>query len=151
MPRLVGLGRRTWQPGIYERGYNPPSDSPIDIPVGLTEVWVLAERNAWDELPGAVPDNEVVRVQIELSMDAGTTWAESLTIPHASGTGRTVTPTSFGFGTPGGVMFDMQGNEITHAIIGPILLPQPTNPDRQARVRMEVRTQLNTQIDVDVT
>lgn len=151
MPRLVGLGRRVWQPGTYFRGFNPPSDPFIDVPVGLTEVTVLAERNAWPVLSGVPPDNEVLRVLIELSMDGGVTWAESLTIPHPEiPGGRIVTPTSFGFGTPGGVLFLFTGDEMTHTSLGGILLPQPSNPDRKARVVMEVLVQLNTQIDVDV-
>ncbi len=151
MPRLVGLSRKVWQPGIYTRGFNPPSDPFIEIPVGLTQVTVLAERNSWPILNGVPPDSEVLRLLVELSMDGGVTWAESLTVPHPEiPGGRIVTPTSFGFGTPGGILFTFLGNEMLHTTLGPLQLPQPSNPDRKARATMEVIVPLNTQIDVDV-
>lgn len=148
MPRLVGLSRRVWQPGEYERGYD---DAPFSIPVGLSQLWLMAERNNWPVLPGGVPENQVLRVQIELSMDNGVTWGESLTIPDPNTPGaRIVTPTRLKFGTPGGVRIDIRGDEVTHAVVGPILLPQPTNPNRVARVELDIQVRLRTQIDVDV-
>ncbi len=148
MPRLVGLNRRMWQPGEYERGYD---DAPFSIPVGLSQLWLMASRENWDTLPGDVPDNEVIRVFLELSMDNGVTWGESLTIPDPNTPGaRIVTPTRLMFGAPGGVRIDIRGDEVTHTVVGPIVLPQPSNPDRVARVELDIRIRLRTQIDVDV-
>ena len=150
MPRLVGLGRQVWQPGTYFRGFNPPSDPFLIIPEDSTVMVILVERNAWEELPGPPPGNVVLTFHVELSMDEGETWAQSASVPHPSGTGRLVTPTDIRAEFPGGIRFDLRGDEVTHGSVGPLLLPEPESEDRRARITMEVRVRLNTRIDIDL-
>lgn len=125
-------------PRIYDRRLftrGSASSSPVfDIPVGVTKVRLRCSRDSWPDRPGSDPrEQEVVRAQIEFSMDGGSTW-----------------PFGIGFGAAGGDYFTRTGALAPYSAVAKTL-PEPNNPNRRLRVSIEARSAFTSQVDVDLT
>ena len=125
MPRSSIQGRRNLQAGTVVEKIVP-------IPVGLTEFTLRLARNNWPELPGEPPDSEVIRGTVQISYDGGVTYTQGC-----------------GVGAIGGDHLDRNGVLRTETTLRSILA-EPSNPNRVAKARFEVRATLNTKVDLDV-
>jgi hypothetical protein len=121
MPVLATIPSRDYPEGAWTFG-------PVAVPVGARRARVRLSREGWADL-GAT--SEVVRVLIEGSPDGGQTWRRLM-----------------GFSTAGGVvLFD---GEVALETWGRCRLPQPENPDRMLRARVQALVTLRTALTLEV-
>jgi hypothetical protein len=106
-------------------GEKPPFEMPI--PLGQTKYEVYASREAWP-----ITGGNVIQVTAEISFDGGENW-EHLVGFTADGVDR-IDPNSGLMGTESGAT---------------VTLPEPDNPNRRIRTKMNVLTPLKTAVNVE--
>ena len=100
----------------------------VPIPVGLSEVTIMAKRDNW-------PDSldNVIDILIDISFDGGLTWIDGF----------------IGFTARGGEVYDEFGQLMTYSF-ATCRLPQPENNNRLARGRMISKVPIKTELSIEV-
>lgn len=134
MPRLSLIPRGTRR-GVTNTGEFP-------VPAGSVAHIRMARLN-WParKLPGGrraethaeTKQIEVVECDIEISFDGGQNWRYLA-----------------GFAAPGGDIFDRRGDLVVESSLLNIPLPEPQNPSRRVRGRINCKDALDVRLDLDI-
>jgi hypothetical protein len=110
----------------YPAGQYPSSQN-VSLTVGQSTLLVSASRQSWTSI-----GSDVVKVEIDISFDGGTTWQLLI-----------------GFTASGGTVLDPNSVQATQSSAS-IGIPQPDNPNRVIRALMQTFTTLSTLVQVTV-
>ena len=123
MPVLTTVAERVHLTGTQTLG-------PVAVPTGARQVRVRLSRVDWPVSSDA--ERDIVRVSVEVSLNTGQTW-------RFLG----------GFTAEGGPVTLPNIGLVTESW-GRLRLPDPSNPDRWVRARIETRERLRTALTLEV-
>lgn len=120
MPTTIEILPRGLRQGLHR-------DIERAVPVAVTGIILRMDRDALPDVP-----TELVRCEIQLSLDGGATW-----------------PLGWHFGVTGGVARDKQGNVVTTSSMR-VRLPGVGNPARRIRASLDAAQAVDTGLRVTV-
>lgn len=104
----------------------------FEVPLGFTRCVLRMPRNDWPAIDAEGKAGEVAESFAEVSFDGGATW-----------------PFVRGVGSHGGDYFNRRGDLIVETTLT-FFLPQPDNPLRRIRVKLDRYHAVDTQVDLDL-